>query len=210
MSAATVVRADDLTEAGEGIYYSRHEIPLVDETVIDVLKHAARTNSKRRARFCAHPSAEARQHDMLIVSHRDTYVAPHRHFDKSESFLILEGSATIILFDDRGGPRKPSRWDLPGQQGHSSTACRPASFIRSRSTASFWCSSRARWVHFAPMKARTGLGPRRPKMPSTAEPTSRQYCTKAPGTNHHRIRRRGGTILQWGETEARAHSTCCF
>ena len=106
MSAAPVVRADDLTEAGEGIYYSRHEIPLVDEAVINVLKHAARTNSKRRARFCAHPSADARQHDMLIVSHRDTYVAPHRHFDKSESFLILEGSATIMLFDDKGGLEK--------------------------------------------------------------------------------------------------------
>ena len=130
MSAATVVRADDLTEAGEGIYYSRHEIPLVDETVIDVLKHAARTNSKRRARFCAHPSAEARQHDMLIVGHRDTYVAPHRHFDKSESFLILEGSATIMLFDDQGGLEKtiamgpagsgkPFFYRMPSGQFHS-------------------------------------------------------------------------------------------
>lgn len=106
MSAATVIQASDLTEVGEGIYYSRHAIPLVDETVINVLKDAARTNSRRRARFCAHPSADAEQHDMLIVSHRETYVAPHRHFGKSESFLILEGVVTIMLFDEQGGLQK--------------------------------------------------------------------------------------------------------
>ena len=35
---------------------------------------------------------------------RDTYIRPHRHLDppKSESFLVLEGVADVILFDENG------------------------------------------------------------------------------------------------------------
>ena len=39
---------------------------------------------------------------MLIVSHRDTYVAPHRHPGKSETFVVLEGSVDIMLFGWNG------------------------------------------------------------------------------------------------------------
>jgi len=106
MSAATIIQASDLDEVAEGIFYSRFSVPLVSAGVIEILKSAARTNSKRRARFCAHPSAEADQHDMLIVSHRDTYVAPHRHLDKSESFTILEGAALVLLFAESGPLRQ--------------------------------------------------------------------------------------------------------
>lgn len=114
MSAATIIRRDDLNEVAEGIFYSRHPIPLVSTDVIAILKQSARTNSKRRARFCAHPSPEADQHDMLIVSHRDTYVTPHRHLDKSESFIILEGTAQVLLFADDGTLRQIERMGAAG------------------------------------------------------------------------------------------------
>jgi cupin fold WbuC family metalloprotein len=113
MPAATVIQASDLEEVAEGIFYSRRPIPLVSEGVIGILKQSARTNSKRRSRFCAHPSPEADQHDMLIVSHRDTYVTPHRHLDKSESFTVLEGSALIFLFGDDGTLQQIERMGAP-------------------------------------------------------------------------------------------------
>jgi cupin fold WbuC family metalloprotein len=41
---------------------------------------------------------------MLIVSHRETYVAPHRHLEKSETLTVLEGVADVILFREDGTP----------------------------------------------------------------------------------------------------------
>ena len=113
MSAATIIQPSDLDEVAEGIFYSRHPIPLVSAGVIEILKNSARTNSKRRARFCAHPSAQADQHDMLIVSHRDTYVTPHRHLDKSESFTILEGTAVVLLFAEDGALEQREKMGAP-------------------------------------------------------------------------------------------------
>jgi cupin fold WbuC family metalloprotein len=43
---------------------------------------------------------------MLIVSLCDTYVAPHRHFVKSESMLVIEGLAEAIIFDEAGDVTK--------------------------------------------------------------------------------------------------------
>lgn len=91
-----------LTEIGAGIYYSDREFVACDSASIAFLKRAARANPRRRARICAHPNAAAIQHDMLIVSCRETYVAPHRHPGKSESFLALEGEADLLLFDEAG------------------------------------------------------------------------------------------------------------
>jgi cupin fold WbuC family metalloprotein len=102
MGYGTVIQPGDLTEAGEAIYYSSYPLPFADQGLIDFLKRAATATPRRRARFCAHPSADSDQHDMLIVSHRDTYIAPHRHFAKSETFTVLEGDVDIILFDETG------------------------------------------------------------------------------------------------------------
>jgi cupin fold WbuC family metalloprotein len=106
MSAIKKMKAvtrDDLREVSEGIFYADSPIVLVGAGIIDLLKTRAGTTPLRRARVCAHPSPGSDQHDMLIASHRETYVAPHRHLDKSESFLILEGLADVLLFDESGG-----------------------------------------------------------------------------------------------------------
>ena len=39
---------------------------------------------------------------MLIIHTKDTYVRPHKHFNKSESLHIIEGSADVILLDEQG------------------------------------------------------------------------------------------------------------
>jgi len=127
---AAVIRPGELVEVAQGIFYSTRPLPIVDEGVIEFLKETARTVPRRRARFCAHPSPDAAQHDMLIVSHRETYVAPHRHLDKSETFIVLEGVADIILFDENGALEKivrmgppssglPFFYRMPARQFHS-------------------------------------------------------------------------------------------
>jgi cupin fold WbuC family metalloprotein len=95
-------RLNDLTEVAPGIFYTRDGVVTADQSMISFLKLAALRTPSRRARLCAHPAPDATQHDMLIVSHCETYVAPHRHFVKSESMLVIEGLADTIIFDDDG------------------------------------------------------------------------------------------------------------
>jgi cupin fold WbuC family metalloprotein len=47
---------------------------------------------------------EDNPHRFLNVLLRGTYIRPHRHLDppKPEAFLILEGEAGLLLFDDSG------------------------------------------------------------------------------------------------------------
>lgn len=121
---------NEMEEAAPGIFYTKRSLVAVGQDTIDCLKEAARSNGKKRARLCAHPSPDSDQHDMLIVSHRDTYVAPHRHLNKTESFLVLEGCALIFLFDDAGrlqnsfemgpfGSQDPFFYRMPIGQFHS-------------------------------------------------------------------------------------------
>lgn len=124
------VTSGDLREVAPGVFYTGRSIALFDSSIVSFLKVQASVNSVRRARICAHPSPEADQHDMLIVSHRDTYVAPHRHRSRSESFHIVEGEATLLLFTEEGanveqvlmGPwssGRPFLYRMPAGQYHS-------------------------------------------------------------------------------------------
>jgi cupin fold WbuC family metalloprotein len=67
-----------------------------------VLKSAAVTNPRRRARICAHPDNEDALHEMIISQAGKAYIRPHRHPGKSESFHIIDGRLTVVLFDDNG------------------------------------------------------------------------------------------------------------
>jgi cupin fold WbuC family metalloprotein len=128
--SAASVTPQDLHEVAPGVFYATRALPLFDAAIIGFLKTQANANPLRRARICAHPSPGADQHDMLIVSHRDTYVAPHRHRSKSESFHIVEGEAAVLLFDDDGaradcfsmgavGSGRPFLYRMPALQYHS-------------------------------------------------------------------------------------------
>jgi cupin fold WbuC family metalloprotein len=92
----------ELSESAPGIFYTSRALVLIDQRLVEFLKQAARQSPTRRARICAHSGPDASQHHMLIASARDTYVTPHRHRGKSESFLVLEGQADMLLFDPIG------------------------------------------------------------------------------------------------------------
>jgi cupin fold WbuC family metalloprotein len=85
------------------------EVLIADEDVIkaarsdvEFLKKRTPATARRRARFCAHKSGDEPIHEMLIVLMRGTYIRPHKHLAKVESFHIIEGEADVVLFDDEG------------------------------------------------------------------------------------------------------------
>jgi cupin fold WbuC family metalloprotein len=69
---------------------------------VATLKEQAASTERGRVRVCAHTGSEDTLHEMVIVLDRATYVRPHRHPGKSESFHAIEGAADIVLFDEQG------------------------------------------------------------------------------------------------------------
>ena len=70
---------------------------------IDFLKRQAASNPRGRARICAHGDNEDAIHEMVIAISSSSYIRPHRHIGKSESFHIVDGCVDVVMFDDDGG-----------------------------------------------------------------------------------------------------------
>jgi cupin fold WbuC family metalloprotein len=76
---------------------------------VALVKNKGTTNARKRARLCAHPGPDDRLHEMLIVLDRETYIRPHRHGSKAESFHIIEGELDVVIFHDDGAVREVVR-----------------------------------------------------------------------------------------------------
>ena len=86
-----------------------HEVCMAREGVVTVsssdirsLKERARASKLKRSRICVHTDNDNLVHEMIIAMTKDTRITPHKHINKEESFHILEGKLTIVLFDENG------------------------------------------------------------------------------------------------------------
>lgn len=102
----------------EEVYVADRPVTRVTGREIDFLKQVAATNARHRARLCAHGDVGDALHEMLIVHMGGTYVRPHKHLAKSESFHIVEGRLTVFLFDDDGRLVEAIHMGAPGS-GHA-------------------------------------------------------------------------------------------
>jgi cupin fold WbuC family metalloprotein len=86
----------------DGVYYA-NDLPVkICQEDIFFLKESAQKTSRKRSRLCAHKDEFSPLHEMLIVQDKATYIRPHKHIGKSESFHIVEGEVDLILFEDNG------------------------------------------------------------------------------------------------------------
>lgn len=74
----------------------------LDDSAFAALVEAARRSPLRRARVCMHPASDAPIHEMLIVLLKGSYIRPHKHLGKSESFHLIQGTAGVLFYDDQG------------------------------------------------------------------------------------------------------------
>ena len=91
-----------LRQVSHEVFFSTDVFSRIGPAEIAFLKNQATTSNRRRARICAHPSNENPLHEMVIVAASDSYIHPHRHHGKSESFHIIEGEVDIVMFDGEG------------------------------------------------------------------------------------------------------------
>ena len=69
---------------------------------VELLKQFAAGSNIGRSRICAHKDSGDQLHEMLIALGKQTYIRPHKHFNKSESFHIVEGEVDIVIFHETG------------------------------------------------------------------------------------------------------------
>jgi cupin fold WbuC family metalloprotein len=92
-----------LRQLNDEVFVADEAIVRLGPAEIDFVKDRAQLSPRRRARICTHASPNACLHEMLIAISSESYIHPHRHFCKPESFHIVEGLVDIVLFDESGG-----------------------------------------------------------------------------------------------------------
>lgn len=86
-----------------------NEVFVADEPIVRLgaeqivfLKQQALSSNRKRARICTHRSNDDALHEMLIAIAASSYIHPHKHTSKVESFHIIEGIVDVVVFDDFG------------------------------------------------------------------------------------------------------------
>jgi len=90
------------TTINDEVLYADGPIVKLGESEIDFLKQRAAANRRKRIRLCAHRDVQDPLHEMIIVLRNDSYIRPHRHVEKAESFHIVEGQVDVVIFDRAG------------------------------------------------------------------------------------------------------------
>jgi cupin fold WbuC family metalloprotein len=107
---------------------------LLDAPAIAVATVAARTGARGRANHNVHRALTDPVQRFLNVFQPSSYVRPHRHEEfRWELFLLLEGEAAALVFDDEGNVIEHARLarggtrgiEIPGGVWHSLLALAP-------------------------------------------------------------------------------------
>lgn len=91
-----------------GIRYAYYEngITCISGNAVSAERKQAAELDTKRSRICFHRSSADALHEMMITFHRDTYVRPHKHLSKTESYLVIDGEIELVYFDDNGTIKK--------------------------------------------------------------------------------------------------------
>ncbi len=95
-------------------------IGLISTDLFDSLAERAAHSVRLRMNHNFHNGPNDNPHRFLNVVLAGTYVRPHRHTTppKAETFIVLEGSADVILFDQRGAETARYRLGSETSEGH--------------------------------------------------------------------------------------------
>ncbi len=92
----------NLRKINEEVFIAEDAIVRFGDSEIAFLKRQSQASPRKRARICAHKSNDDTLHEMVIAILAASYIHPHRHLDKSESFHIIEGTVDVAIFDHAG------------------------------------------------------------------------------------------------------------
>ena len=94
-------------ETKKSVFFEKKKknITLIAKKNIEFLKHNSNQLNKK-SRVCIHKNDKERIHEMIVFHKKGSYVRPHKHLNKLESFFIISGEVTLVIFDKKGIPIK--------------------------------------------------------------------------------------------------------
>jgi cupin fold WbuC family metalloprotein len=98
----------------DAVWVARGDLVVVGPAEVALLKERLGDAPRRRNRVCAHPDGAAALQEMLVLLGRGTYIPPHRHRDRAESLLAIEGEADAVFFGEAGEIEEVLRLGPPG------------------------------------------------------------------------------------------------
>lgn len=96
------MNSEDYFAIAPGIFQARGERILLGKDDMDMVVGTLSESPHGRSRICSHTSDIEPLHEMFIVLERYSYIRPHRHIGRSESFLLIEGVADVVFFNEDG------------------------------------------------------------------------------------------------------------
>tara|TARA_S200000501_G_C20716228_1_gene696365 strand:- start:119 stop:640 length:522 start_codon:yes stop_codon:yes gene_type:complete len=91
-----------LKKINNEVFIATDEIVHLSNEAITFIKERALESSRGRSRICLHKEDTDNLHEMLIAISKESYIRPHRHKNKSESFHLIDGEADVVIFSEEG------------------------------------------------------------------------------------------------------------
>jgi cupin fold WbuC family metalloprotein len=91
-----------IRKAAANVFVSESNIVEVDQSIVETLRRAVADAPLKRVRLNAHAGPGEIVQEMILAVARESYIPPHKHPGKSESFHIVAGELDVVLFDDDG------------------------------------------------------------------------------------------------------------
>ena len=79
----------------------RKKTEIISDELISRVSREANENPRGRTNFNFHDLDEVYQRFLNVLT-RDTYIQPHMHTGKPETFIVLKGKVGCIIFDELG------------------------------------------------------------------------------------------------------------
>ena len=83
----------------------KEDIILLTKKSLEFLKKN-KNQKNNKSRVCLHKNDRENIHEMIVFHKKDSYVRPHKHLNKLESFFIIRGEVTLVIFNEKGRPIK--------------------------------------------------------------------------------------------------------
>lgn len=96
----------NLVQRSPEVFVAQGPISVIGAEEIELLKLAVSSSPKGRVRINAHLDGDDPLHEMFIAIRPESYIRPHKHRNKSESFHVIHGSVDIVIFEDDGRIRQ--------------------------------------------------------------------------------------------------------
>lgn len=75
---------------------------LISDELLRSVSEQAKNSPRLRMNYNMHQSLDDSIHRLLNALEPGTYLIPHRHSDKEETYIILRGSLITVFFDNEG------------------------------------------------------------------------------------------------------------